>query len=660
MAKHEETADAASEPDVAIADPAEPSAAALALALGRTGRDKAFERKAAEFLDKQGRMLDVQMEHLHEQRALQVEHLADQSRHLRLRHFNERLTVALKLMTAVVGLVVAVAVGLMAWQAHEDRAVVIEAFSVPPDLAQRGLTGQAVASLLLDKLAGMQARTVSTRPASSYQNNWGDDIKVEIPETGVSIGELSRFLRQWLGHESRVTGEIYRTPSGLAMTARAGGAAGAAVQGSDADIDGLISRAAEAVYAQTQPYRYAAYLGSSGRVAEGLAELRRLSQSGPNEERGWAYIALAAYAFAHGDPEAAVRDARAGAALSPLMLQGCSLDAASQMDGEGLSHWETALRLWRKCNALAREAPLPDVPDAASARSVIALQDGNIGQLLGDYQARLRTPFTRGPVEGQENADFRLLRVVGLLGLHDVTGARRVAESLGPWDPRVLIFIGQVQEDWRLVAASLEPFVNGPAAASTPPQALARYGWPLLATAYANLGRSAEATALVSRSPLDCDVCVLARGKVAAAGHDWTGAAHWFALLEARAPSIPLPDYEWARMLLARGDVDGAIAKLSAAHAKGPHFADPLELWGEALTRKGDLAGAVAKFAEADKYAPRWARNHLYWGQALMLQGRYAEARAQFEAANGLDLTRPERAALDVLLERTARGPLHG
>jgi hypothetical protein len=43
-----------------------------------------------------------------------------------------------------------------------------------------------------------------------------------------------------------------------------------------------------------------------------------------------------------------------------------------------------------------------------------------------------------------------------------------------------------------------------------------------------------------------------------------------------------------------------------------------------------------------------------------MLAGRYAEARWQFEAADGLDLSRPDRAALNVLLARTASGRLHG
>ena len=43
-----------------------------------------------------------------------------------------------------------------------------------------------------------------------------------------------------------------------------------------------------------------------------------------------------------------------------------------------------------------------------------------------------------------------------------------------------------------------------------------------------------------------------------------------------------------------------------------------------------------------------------------MLAGRYAEARAQFVAADGMDLNGPDRAALNVLLTRTASGRLHG
>ncbi len=131
-------------------------------------------------------------------------------------------------------------------------------------------------------------------------------------------------------------------------------------------------------------------------------------------------------------------------------------------------------------------------------------------------------------------------------------------------------------------------------------------------------------------------------------------------LLEARSPSIPFASAEHGKLLFDRGDMDGAVAEFAKAHRLSPHFADPLELWGEALVRKGDFSGATGKFSQAAESAPRWGRNHMMWGEALMLSGRYAEARRQYGIANGLDLSKPDRAALDVLLARTAEGRLHG
>ncbi len=160
--------------------------------------------------------------------------------------------------------------------------------------------------------------------------------------------------------------------------------------------------------------------------------------------------------------------------------------------------------------------------------------------------------------------------------------------------------------------------------------------------------------------PTDCYSCLRARAEVAAAKRDWPAMNRWYAEAARQTPSLPFAYFSWGQALLAEGDLDAAIAQLKIAHAKGPLFADPLEAWGEALIAKGDLAGAVAKFAEADKDAPSWGRNHLRWGEALMLAGRYREARSQYEVANGLDLSKADRAALNVLLARTASGALHG
>ncbi|MEI9932466.1 MAG: hypothetical protein WDM89_18495 [Rhizomicrobium sp.] len=81
-------------------------------------------------------------------------------------------------------LAIAVFVGAAIWNAAHDDGLVIEAFQVPPDMTARGLTGQTVASQLLDKLSRSRRRRTRPRTATSYTNNWGDDIKVEIPNTG--------------------------------------------------------------------------------------------------------------------------------------------------------------------------------------------------------------------------------------------------------------------------------------------------------------------------------------------------------------------------------------------------------------------------------------------------------------------------------------------
>jgi tetratricopeptide (TPR) repeat protein len=168
------------------------------------------------------------------------------------------------------------------------------------------------------------------------------------------------------------------------------------------------------------------------------------------------------------------------------------------------------------------------------------------------------------------------------------------------------------------------------------------------------------ADAMIANTPLDCYDCLRMRGRISAAEKNWLPAEHWFDLATHAGPSLPFAWTDWGRMRLAAGDVAGAIEALQIAHQKGPRFADPLELWGEALLAGRDYAGAAGKFAEAARYAPVWGHDRLLWGEALMLSGRYREARVQYEAADGLDLSRPDRAALRVLIARTASGDLHG
>jgi tetratricopeptide (TPR) repeat protein len=622
-------------------------AAAMTAALRRRKSGGEPDPEFDAFLQDQRRLINLQTEHLHEQRELILSRL-------RWGRFSDRMKAVLQVMTVLVGLAVAAAVAVMAWQAHEDHGVAIEAFSVPPDLAQRGLTGQVVASEVLDRLSDLQAQTVTGRPASTYANDWGGDIKVEIPETGVSVGELNRWLRQWLGSETRITGEVVRTPAGLAVTARAGAGSGKRFEGAEADVDKLVGQAAEALYAQTQPYRYAVYLASTGRAAEAEAQYARLAQSGSEEDRAWAYAGWATMLLraANKDParvELAARIAQAAIRIDPRLYPAYPIRGAAL---HRLGRDEAALAVTRQEIAMHQSGRFIGLPKAEAARR-LALVRGNSDFLWGDYRTAAALIAESGGgvyFEGQTEAYNLASTLAPSLALdHDVTASRRV-QPAGTFEQAAAL------DDW---AAQL-PLIERLRSRFPPGAALPPLGAPGVADAYAHLHRFAEAEAALAGAPLDCDHCVLERGVVAALKHDWPAADRWFAQAAGQAPSLPFAHTQWGQALLDKGDLDGAIAKFREAHRRSPHFADPLELWGEALMRKGDYAGAIGRFAEADKDAPRWGRNHLRWGEALLRLGRYREERVQFEAANGMDLSRPDRAALNVFLNRTANGPLHG
>ena len=142
--------------------------------------------------------------------AAKTEVLQKQLAQLHLSHFREWLYATAEIVVGLVILLIFVGIASAVWSAAHDNGLVIESFSVPADMNNRGLTGQVVAARLLDRLSHLQAQTVSSRAASSYANDWGKDIKVQIPETGVSIGQLNDYLHEWLCNVTHIHGEVFR------------------------------------------------------------------------------------------------------------------------------------------------------------------------------------------------------------------------------------------------------------------------------------------------------------------------------------------------------------------------------------------------------------------------------------------------------------------
>ena len=67
------------------------------------------------------------------------------------------LKLGFELALAFIVIAIAVGLGLEIWAATHADGLVIEAFNVPPAMADKGLTGQVIASKLLDRLTNVPA-----------------------------------------------------------------------------------------------------------------------------------------------------------------------------------------------------------------------------------------------------------------------------------------------------------------------------------------------------------------------------------------------------------------------------------------------------------------------------------------------------------------------
>jgi tetratricopeptide (TPR) repeat protein len=607
----------------------------------------ASSTEARHYLREQARLARLQSEQIEE------ENLTRQ-RILKLEHTSAVFKVALELAVAAIVTIAGLVLGAAVWSAATDNGLVVESFAVPPDLAQRGLTGDVVAARLLDKLAALQAQTQSNRASSSYANNWGSDIKVQIPDTGVSIGEFVRLLHTWLGHQTRISGEIWRTTNGIAVTARAGGTTSPTFTGSDADIDKLMQQAAESVYRATQPYRYAVYLANVGRNKEAQAAYESLIASGSDQDRAWAYIGLENIYTGNAQMD------RARAALqNALAIRPGFIMAYINLGGlEGqLQHDEAQLALAAKIDEHMHGARDPDMGELAWRHEVLQARE-QLAIAVGDFTSAVAASrqIQKLPEFSGQVANDRANVLQTLAFLHDGAAVRAAYASLPP-APNPF---AQLQQDANYAFAQ---FVLGDPRVVLSKRAefdvfLGKLGllgqlserrqfYPFLALGLAMTGDARSAHAFIDKTPVDCTVCLRQRANIDAWEHNWSGADYWFARTVKDTPSPPFAWTDWGYAKLRQGDLKAAIAKFGIAHEKGPHFADPLEMWGEALTREGRADLALAKFEEAGRDAPNWGRLHLKWGEALLWSGQVDESKKQFMTASTLGLSAAERAELN-------------
>ena len=622
--------------------------AAVALALGGASRGKADA-----FLDEQRALI-----------ADQRHHLREQFKQLTLSIFGQRLSIALKALTAALGAAVAVGLVIAVWDAAHADGMVVDAFSVPPSFAEAGITGEVAADDLTARIGAIRTIAVdnSLTNAKDVRKNSAEDIKVEIPETGVSLGQAWRYLRLWLGHERHLGGNLRMTGAGkTALTVALDGERVVSLSGTD--LDKLEQDAAEQIFAKVEPANIVIYLLAKGRNDEALTAAARATQvTDGSTGRANAYSLWSGTTrTVTGDMKLALSQAQIAAGINPKLLTApLQMMAAFVLMG----HDEEALRQAESM----RDFKEQDQPTAQQGRGFAeiltnaeSVRDASLGVFAlaasedlcpACSQSRKFAIQAESAARAHDGAQSRAL-------VAKAVAAGLTAGVPGRQDIARAEYFSQIDlEDWRAAVGSARAYqadIKSDPRVSQGLKAVRQriQAAPVLAYALARAGDPVGAQAVIDATPPDCYQCILTRGSIAAAAKQWGRADWWFARAVASGPSLPFAHDDWGQALLDRGQPDAAIAKFAIASAKAPQFADPLEMWGEALMKKNRSDLALAKFTEADRYAPNWGRLHLEWGEALFYAGKADEAKKQFAIAAKLDLIAAEKAALRSWEKRT-------
>ena len=543
--------------------------------------------------------------------------LRKQSRLLGWQAARERAAFALTLAGALVGVAVAVMLGSMVWRATHADGVVVRPFTTPADLAADGLTGEALAARVLDHIEEMRRKSGGslTQTASGFSAAGGDGLRLEIPQTGISIGELDAYLRRWLGHERSITGALARTGDVLTLTVRYAGEPTVVVRGPASDPDGLIAEAADEVFGLADPTLavLAQPMTPQGHD-RAMAIMARLRASRDRTER------IFGYGFSADqipDPHLAlayIAEARRLGSKSALNYREESVLLL------GLGRWEASRTAGlRTIAALKRDG---EVRWMAGAQTSVA--DGlrtNLAILVRDYAAAEAAAVRRNdPALGPQRG-FRPVAPM-IAGQHDIARARAElarAETLGlqsdtPPLGEVLFAAGDyagAAAAYASASAYLDDLDATARAAGWPQSGASRFRRiPLMAEramAMAEAGDVAGAATLIGPTPADCYPCILVRARIAWLRGDLAAAERAYAEAARLGPSLPMAHEAWARLALARGQPARAASLARLAEARGPRWADPVKLEADALAATGDLKASLARYDAALRLAPAWA-----------------------------------------------------
>lgn len=555
------------------------------------------------------------------------------------------------LVVAMLALMILLAIAMV--NASRSHALIVEPFRVPASLEARGLDGTAIANRLTDRFAVMRDQSDSSRAEDSYANGADSDIKIAIPNTGVSVGELWSYLREWLGHDRKIGGDVTVVGDQVEITARISGGNGESFRAPLADPIPAIDAAAASIFKQTQPYRYALVIGKMQGPGESLPLLREIAEQGSDvRERQWGYVGWATRLTSLGRYSESELRARQGIALGPDFGKIYS-NLADGYIATGRN--EPMIEAGR--NVLQRlRTPEQSQLSPTGFGHMRAASQRSIAGVLRDDQAQLAVMQHEGTLP-EYNGNSRSSRMFTLVALSRLGEFRRTAGSLPllPFnDPafaaQAMIVAAEfamatgrtvTAVAWMDKALPAEQLPPGTTVAAIDPVTVARYGEMLLAA-----GRAADAAKAIAPTRGDCYPCLVARGEVAAAQRDAQAATRWFAEAARQGPSLPQADYQWGRMLAANDNAPAALAHFAVAAKRSPGWYEPPYAAGRLLIAEHRFGEARAQLEKAHRAAPKRADVALALGRAQWLGRDRKAALATWAVARRLDLLRPDLAWL--------------
>ena len=530
---------------------------------------------------------------------------------LKLRQIGEGVRAALWATMAIAAFAVVALLVTVIIRASRSDALIVQSFRVPPALESRGLTGEVVATQVLDRLAEMQEATESTRAASTYANNWEDELKIDIPNTGATTDQVWKLLRSWLGKETRISGEVIDTGGGLALTARVGSKPGQQFVSEKGDVSALVAQGSELIFKRTQPYRHAVYLGVTGRTAERYGLLLALTSDPSPVERKWAYSGLSYDRRAQGQFEEASAMASRALEIDPEMTPAIANKGIAE---SLLGHEQAAIDLWARSLKLEDTDELdPEIDRSNRCSTLFSLARSTNNPDGMDEAAKCmqgsRASFSQYVSYNRAIAELMRGNVTPALSYRSPPNAAFDSVEAAYYSSHLRLFAEMIRGQSPALAQAIANFAAAATATNNEPYGRAAApttDWPLLADALSIDGRHADAQTLIDRTPLDCYGCLHVRGMIAMRSGDRSSAQRWFSSAIKLGPRLPKSYVGMGRLLLENGQYAGAESHLRKAAQLAPRWGEPLKYWGDVLAAKRSRTEALRKYDAALKFSPRW------------------------------------------------------